>query len=139
MTMRSNPMRRCLLLAAVSWATVASCSSEASARPDQIAVCDALQSVVDQMQAGRSRDALAGMDALAQRVAESDDADLQAAGDQFLGVLLEPVDYESMTVEQSNAMGDQVLAESGAGLEAMGQHCADLGLPVEVDVAALER
>lgn len=127
-----RPIAVVLVAAVVLSAGMVGCGSDGLA-PDERAVCDALQAIADELAAGEGPDALAGLDELATSVAATDNEELRSGGEQFLDAISEPVDVGSLTVEESVALGDQVLADGGAGLEAMGQECERLGDPVEVD------
>lgn len=109
-------------------------SAESTAATDETEVCSALQSVVDELAAGQGMDALVGLDALRSAVDATSNEALRAGGSQFLDAISRPVDVGSLTVEESVALGDEVLADGGAGLEAMGRECERLGEPVEVAV-----
>jgi hypothetical protein len=104
--------------------------------PDAAAVCDALDRMAQALAQGRRQDGLAALGELVLAVDATDDGELRAAGTSFLDALDDETDYENMTIEESVALGNQVLAEAGAGLEALGDACAAKGRPVEVAVPA---
>jgi len=125
-------------LAVFGLVAAAGCGDAAvEATPDQEAVCGGMQSVVDQLEAGRGLAAMTGLEELVVAVGATEDAELQRSGRVFLDAISRPVDYESMTVEESVALGDEVLVEASAGLDALGDRCAAVGLPIEVDRSAM--
>lgn len=134
--MSSTRVDRFVVVVVVLAGLASGCGSDGASDPtasaDEQAVCRALQGVADELAAGRGMDALAGLDALRSAVDGTANEALQAGGTQFLDAISRPVDVGSLTVEESVALGDEVLAEGGAGLEAMGRECERLGEPVEV-------
>ena len=136
-----SPRRRRLVVAggvAAVLAGLSSCSSDPSSTADERAVCDDLHAVADDLAAGRSVGALTSLDDLSASVAATANDALAEGGRVFFEAIAEPTDPSSLTMEQTVAEGDRVLAEGGAGLDAIGQECERLGQPVVVDMEALD-
>jgi hypothetical protein len=111
---------------------LAACGGESAGDESQRAVCDELQQMIDALVAGDGSAALADLDDLARAVTEATDGPVQASGDQFLRAVGDTVpDPGSLTVAETQAIGDRVLAEGEAGLAGMINSCREAGRPIE--------
>jgi hypothetical protein len=121
-------------LAAVALSVLATACGDDGAAVDesQRAVCDELQVMVDDLVAGDGDAALAALDGLALAVMDAEEGPVQASGDDFLRAIGDTVpDPGSLTVAESKAIGDRVLAAGEAGLVGMINGCQEAGRPIE--------
>jgi hypothetical protein len=109
---------------------VTSCSSNEPS-PDEEAVCTTLQALVDQIVAVETDKILLTLDDLNTAVQATENDTLSAAGTQMFDAISVPFNGEDLTIAETTALGDQVLAESSAGMAGLIQACDEIGLPIE--------
>ncbi len=120
-----------MLAALTAGAALVGCAAQGPAKED-VAVCDALQSVLDRLVAGESEAALAQLDDLRDRVEATKNTTLETAGRQFfraIGTRVE--DRSKLTLQETVDLGKAVREEGAGWLETMVTECDRLGQPVQ--------
>jgi hypothetical protein len=98
---------------------------------DVTAVCDSLQTMVDELAAGRSVLAVQALDRIEATAAATSDDQLRSGAESFFGAVNDTVpDPGSLTPEETEDVGDRVLAGAGPALSTMIDRCGELGLPI---------
>ena len=111
-------------------AAAAGCSSSPEVSADEAEVCDTFQQMVDELAAEKGSEALRTLVELDRAVAATSNPTLADAGTELFTAIGEPVDYGELTVDESVALGNEVLAEAEAAVGRLGDECARLGTPV---------
>jgi hypothetical protein len=99
---------------------------------DVTEVCDSLQTMVDELAAGRSVLAVQALDRVEATAAATSDDQLRSGGESFFAAVNDTVpDPGSLTPEETGAVGDRVLGGAAPALSTMIDRCGELGLPID--------
>jgi hypothetical protein len=138
--MRSDAWHRVAAVAVVVLAGATSCSSAADdaagdvAAPtaDERTACSRLQDLVDTIASGEPLAAMGSLSELESALAASGNETLSSNGREFFATISATVpDPGALTVEQTEAVGDQALAEAQPRLGALLDECAALGVGID--------
>lgn len=119
----------CLALATACGAT----GEEEDAAPEDAAVCDAVQGIVDNVLSGdgAQEQALLSLGDLQIAVGATDNDVMATQGDRLFNAISQLVDPGGLTIDESIDLGRRVGVESAEALAAIVDECAAVGQPID--------
>lgn len=123
-------MRRLAIGALFAALAISACGSDDPAA-DEARVCRAVQTIVDELDAGRSQSALATLPELELAVNATENETLATAGQEFFDDLFTDIDYTQLTVEQTASLGDQYQQQMAISLARIVDECSSVGSSIE--------
>lgn len=124
-----------IAVSAAALIALPSCS-RASASSDEVAVCAAIQEMVNRLASGDGPGGLQSLTAIEAATGATDNETLRSAGEAFFASIGAPVDYGSLTVQESVDLGNEVLSQASTHFNGMADECARLGEPITATTAA---
>ncbi len=116
----------------------AACGGGSDATDAEHQVCASLQGMTDALLAGEHAEALAELGRLDDHAARSGSPTMQEAGETLFDAIGRTVDYGELTVAESVALGEQVLADGATGIDGLADECNRLGEPIEAQVTGTD-
>lgn len=97
----------------------------------EVAVCNSLQRVVDDVAEKDDRGAVAGLARLQEAVEQTENRRLATEGSAFFEQIGRRVDLAPLTVEEIRRIGDETLRLGGDRLAVMIDECREVGAAIE--------
>jgi hypothetical protein len=133
------PIARLLAGAFALGCAVTACGSDRpAATPDELAVCRAVQGIVDNVIDGggdgdedRNVPALVALDELGDAVAATGNETMASQGTILFDTIYQQVDPGALTMTETIELGQQVGIQSARALDGIIAECDEVGAPIE--------